>query len=416
MRQTGRRRAPSSRAWGIITLALVLGLTSASCSTTPDPTPIPTYSTWGEIITIGQAEQTQAPAIIAGDDNRLAATWVDAADSDVFQVIHFWTGEIRPDADDLSLSATFPHRQTLAPAADDRVHLLWLDIDPDDPIGGNRLWAITVTPDLQGERGTIRLSDRRTDHYSAATIGSVMWVVWSGGVQSEPSLYVQRVDGLGRPQVPEPIIAKGDWPVLAHGDDALYLYWLGVPHGHVYRAVLREGVLEDAAVVTTNVPLERGDRLVTFDAGIDGDHVYLFWNIVRANGDAQTWMTSGSPDADHLLSPVRMGVAMSDKPFETGYNGDSGQQAAAGSIWLSWAAPIKGPSNTLAVAAQVRDSLSIVYLRDGEIVGYQHVVTLKQPGLIGLPSLSTDRNRHMYLAWSQPTGDGYADLNLTMTR
>ena len=401
----------------ISTLVLLLALTSASCSTTAEATPVPTaFSTWGGIFTIGQAEQTHAPAIIAGNANRLAATWVDADDNGVFQVIHSWTGQIRPDADDLSLPATFPHAQTLAPAADDRVHLLWLDIDPDDPISGKRLWAITFTPDLQGERGTIPLSNRRTDHYSAATIGPVMWVVWSGGLQSEPSLYIQRVDGLGRPQPPEPIIAKGDWPVLAYVGDMLYLYWLGVPHGHVYRGVLREGVLEDTAIITTNVPLERGDRLVTFDAGVDRDHLYLFWNIVRADGEAETWYTSGWPDANHLPSPVRMGVAMSDKPFETGYNGDSGRQAAPGNAWLSWAAPIKGPSDPLAVAAQVADSLSIVYLSRGEIVGYQKVVTLEQPGLIGLPSLSTDRNRHMYLAWSQPTSDGYADLNLTMTR
>ena len=68
------------------------------------------------------------------------------------------------------------------------------------------------------------------------------------------------------------------------------------------------------------------------------------------------------------------------------------------------------------IAAQVNDALGIVYLHDGEFDGYQPVVTLMEPGLIGLPSLATDRNRHLYLAWAQPSATGYADLNVTMTR
>lgn len=409
----------SNRNACLIAVLLLLALTAASCSptsTASEATVVPTaFSTWGGIITLGQAAQTTAPAIIV-DGDRLAATWVGADTESVFQIIHSWTGAIRPNADPLSLQATFPHRQTVAPAADNRVHLLWLDIDPDDPTAGKRLWSITFTPDLQGERGTIRLSNRRTDHFSVATEGNVMWVVWSGGLVSEPSLYAQRVDGLGRPQISGGSIAKGDWPALATLDNTLYLFWLGVPHGHVYRGVLRNGLLEETTVVATNVVLEPGDRLVEFDVGTDRDHLYLFWNIVRANGQAETWYTSGVPSADHLPSPVRMGVAMSDKPFDTGYNGGSGKQAASGADWLSWTTPAKGLSTMLAVAAQVTDSLSIVYLLGGEIVGYQQVVTLEPPGLIGLPSFTTDRNRHLYLAWSQPTGDGYADLNLTMTR
>jgi hypothetical protein len=56
----------------------------------------------------------------------------------------------------------------------------------------------------------------------------------------------------------------------------------------------------------------------------------------------------------------------------------------------------------------------MLYFQGGEVIGYQSIAPTT--GLIGQPSLLTDRDRHLYLAWSEPTPNGYADLKLAMTR
>ena len=410
-----------------LTLSLLwLLLLLVACSSdpnSPDPIPSPTLSpapatsAWGEIITVGQAEQSNAPAILPLDRNRLVIAWTATESNGFSQVIHFWDEAIAPDANRLTLPATYAQGQWLTPVITDRVHLLWLDIDLNAPNDGMRLWTATISPDLQIGLGTIRISDRRTNHYSAVPTGDGgLSIVWSGGLLAEPSLYWQRIDFWGRSQYPTPIITGGDWPILVYVNPTLYLFWLGVPDGQIYRATLSNGAPENVTVIGSSVALNRGDRLATFSAGVDVTHIYLFWNIVRADGEAQTWFTAGAPTATSWNPPAQMGIAVSDIPFETGFNGGAGLRAVAGTTWLSQVAPLTGQADTLAIAAQVEATLGIIYLRAGEITGFQRVVALAEPGLIGMPSFAADRNRHLYLAWSQPTLNGYADLNLTMTR
>jgi hypothetical protein len=414
--------------WRMLGNLLLLSLLVACASQPaepPSPTPPPVLqSAWGETILIDQAEQTRAPALLSLDERRFFASWVDTDPNGLAQFSRTWVdfspsvrllnGDPRP--------AIYAHSQTLLPADGDLLHLLWLDADPAESLDATRLWSVTLRDDLQAERGQIRLSDRRTAHYSAvATDDNAVWVVWSGGLHAEPSLHSQFIDQWGRPAFSDSIIATGDFPALVFVEGRLTLFWISVPDGRVYQATLQEGRPEAIRMITPSVRLQPGDRLVSFHAGADATQVTLFWNIVRADGEFQTWMTSNRPGAEQWPPPAQMRITISDQPYETGFNGGAGQQAALeddslSGVSLSWTAPMPGQFDTLVVAAQVEDALAVVYLRGGDVVGYQRVASLAQPGLIGLPTLATDRNRHLYLAWSQPTDDGFAHLYLTTTR
>ncbi|MBL8121051.1 MAG: hypothetical protein JNJ78_26350, partial [Anaerolineae bacterium] len=60
-------------------------------------------------------------------------------------------------------------------------------------------------------------------------------------------------------------------------------------------------------------------------------------------------------------------------------------------------------------------SLGVLYWQAGTIRGYQAVVT-PAPKLLAAAEVLSDRDRHLYLIWSEPTPAGYANLNMTTTR
>ena len=63
---------------------------------------------------------------------------------------------------------------------------------------------------------------------------------------------------------------------------------------------------------------------------------------------------------------------------------------------------------------QQENWLGVAYFQDGGMLGYQDV--LETGTLIGLPAIGTERNRNLYLAWSEPTTEGHANLYMTTSR
>jgi hypothetical protein len=395
-------------------------LVAAGCApATASPAPV---SAWGTVITLAERHQPEAPAIwpAAG---RIATAWMGAGEPGFFaQVV-----SVNPAAGDrinepqsLPLPVVHPHTYRLVPAARDHLAWLWLDDVRDETEQGLRLWSALLAPDLSLERGSVRISTLETYRYAAAAnADGSLWVVWSGGLRAEPALYAQHLDGAGRPRFPERLIADADWPVLIDtraGQRALL--WLGASDGRVYRALPdAEGTaLQNIAALTTAPRLETGDRLADFRAGTAAGHVYLFWNIVRASGQAETWLAHGPLNADDWDAPTRLGIIwLPDSRFETGFNGGAGLLAAAGETPVAWAAPLAGDFDALAVAAQVGDALGIIYFSGGRVAGYQQVIA-PEVSLLAAPRLQTDRDRHLYLSWSQLNPDGPAFLRLTSTR
>ncbi|MBL8154232.1 MAG: hypothetical protein JNM70_08615 [Anaerolineae bacterium] len=386
----------------------------AGCAVTaPEPTatPGPPRSAWGTIFTLASAEQMNAPAFWPG--STLPFAWVEADDAAVTNRLARLSGAGIAASGSVPLPVR-PYAQTLLPAAEGKLHLFWLDANVEDE---TRLFHALITPNLIVERGPTIVSDEPTLAYALLpnADGSV-WAVTTGGLLSEPGLFARFVDGQGRPRLENlyQIAYDAVWPAFLDAPDGRALFWLGNRDGQVYRAAFIDGQPESPQAITEAPPLGSGDRLDDFLAGQDRSHEMLFWNIRRADGTAETWI-SAAPRGGSWTRPTRLGISLSpDQPFETGFNGGAGMPAAPGESRLSWLRPLNGLFNTLPAAALLDGMLGVVYFQAGEIVGWQPVVPLS--GLLAAPGFATDRDRHLYLSWSEPVAGEPARLQFTSTR
>lgn len=392
-----------------------------ACAPPNEITPTPPQSLWGEIITVGQTEQSDAPAMLV-TPTQVVTAWIGSDKDGVHQDIRLITPGGISARDVLPLPPVHPYAQEVFPALDNGLHFLWLDQDGDSQ--ETRLFSAFVRPygldaprPARVERGPIRVTDKQTLRYAAISNDDLsLWVVWSGGLLAEPSLYAQQIDAISRPRQVRMLVNDGDYPALIRANDGtVYLFWQATA-GQVYRATLGDGVLKDVQAITTAPPWGQGDRLINLSAGLDADTGYVFWNLVRADGTAETWVASGGLTAT-WQAPTRLGIQWTSKTtFQTGFNSGIVYPAQVGSQMVSWAAPSAGQSVVLPVAAQAGTGLLVMlYLRGGQPVGYQEITPLANP-MVGIPEVTTDRDRHVYLAWSQPTDVGYADLRVTSTK
>jgi hypothetical protein len=370
-------------------LIIVLLLLAGCASTAPTPTPIPT-SAWGITHTIAQTPQTDAPAMWA-DHQRVVTAWIQDAHLNVriFQDGQ-WSQVIV-----LPLTLRNPRDLKIVRGNPGSTHLLWIDMDEN---GETRVFSAYLTRDLELERGLVKVSNRRSESYDVSVNGDgSLWVVWNGGLQSERSLYANFVDVVGRPRETQHLMDNADYPALASGE----VFWISV--NTVYRARLDERGLHDIQAHVENVALAPGDWLVNFEAVDD----YLFWNIVRADGSVETWFSWNG------VKPQLLTVSYSlNETMQTGFNSGTVFKAQSGEMVVKWAVPLAGQKGILPIVAQVGENLSIVYLENGTAAGYQAIT---RADLIGLPAIATDINRHLYVAWAQPSGDTAA-LQVTMTR
>jgi len=350
----------------------------AACQSTP--------TRW---ITLAEAEQGRAPALSVFED-RLTAVWVgaDAAGvhHDARQVVN---GESSP-VTVLPLPPTYPYDQRLYPAADGALYLLWLDRAGDV----TALYSAWIAPDLTILR-TAPVSDGRALRYSAVPDGAGgLWVAWSGGLLSEPTVYTRHIDAEGRPLDQFRVAADAEYPALTRTHDGLiYLFWLQA--GQVLRARLEDGIPVDTESLTSAISLAPGDRLYDVNIGLDRTQAYLFWNVTRASGAIETWYTSGEFDAAFWNAPTRFLLTLDDAQTE--------------SKPLRWASPAVGQSDTLWVAAESAAGLGIAELRGGVVVGYEVIVP--DVYLIGTPTLLIRPDQTHVLAWSSPDAPR-AHLNL----
>jgi hypothetical protein len=384
---------------------------SAGCTLTPIPLPITPSSYWGDIFTVGQAEQPNAPAFLVTAEHIVTA-WVGADNTGIHQDMRLVSNGATLTTV-LPLPPERPYAQQLAPAQDGSIHLLWLDADEN---GETRLFCALITSEQTIERGPTLISDRPTLRYVVMSNGDgSLWAIWSGAPIDEPVLYAQYIDSLGRPRQAVRLVEDADWPALTYTGSGVYLYWIQTTTGSIFRARLINGVLNSVETISPGIVLSAADRLTSFSAASDHTNGYLFWNLTRADGQPETWFSTSLLETPIWREPSRLGVDWTTKEvIETGFNGGRAYPAHLGDRWLSWVVPVAGQLETLPVTAVQKDKLALIYFRGGEVIGYQSIVAT--PGLIGLPALMTDRNLHLYLAWSQPTAEGYADLKLTTTR
>lgn len=388
-------------AWTLLALLL------AACAPTRPP------SAWGPLLILARAPQIDAPALAVGG-GQVALAWVGRDPDGVHHDARMLRAGALTETVILPLPPRRPYQQRFYPADGGRFHLLWLDADPD---GLTRLYSALLSADLTVERGPVAISEGRALRYAAVPTGTGdLWALWSGDPIAEPALMARRIDAAGRPG-PEATLARdADWPVIlptATGEIAVY--WLRPRDGAIFGAALGDSVLHGAQDTGLRLAPRPGDRLESIEAGQDQTHRYLLWNVTRAEGGAQTLYSARPHDAPTWTDPHPLSFApIPDTIFNTGFNTGPASAADAGDeMALIHASALIGGFDLLAVAGQAGDQLALLYLRGGVAVGYQPIM---EAALLGPPALTIDRDRHLYLTWSQFDPEGPATLLLMTTR
>ncbi len=357
-------------------LLIAAACTAAPSTTVGDPA--------DGAITLAQAEQADAPAVAASAGG-VAAVWVGSDDRGVHQDARRITGTQLGEIVTLPLPPTHPYDQRLIAGVDGRLHLLWLDADQD---GQTNLYAALITPTLQVERGPISVSEGLALRYTVVADGSGgLWVAWSGGAISETNVYLRHVDSDGRPLQTALVAENANNPALLRTDAGdLWLFWLA--GGQVMAQQIDPP--DTPRALTSAISVAPADRLINTGAALDLTNAYYYWNVTRASGVSETWITAGSLSANLWQSPQRLRVDA--KPAV-----------------LSWFAPLSGQRETLTAVGQGVDGLSLLSLRAGLVKDDK--VLLPDVTLIGMPALLADETGALYLSWSA-FGESVADLKI----
>lgn len=317
----------------------------------------------------------------------------------------------------LVLPAYSPLDVSLYPAQVNDFHLLWIDRTGDAEF--LRLLGGRISPDAVAQLGANPLSPDPVYHYTAlSTEDDGLLVVWSGGLPSEPMLYLQMLDALGRVRFPEVLVSDSDYPALAHTpDNTRWLFWI-LREKEVLRAPLDEQTLGAVTPVTPMLYLASTDQLQSMTAAVDGDYGYLFWQIVRADGTPEVWFTSGKLDsAENWQYPRWLKIAVDEaQTIDSDFNAravNAAQESEHGQA-IHWAAPLNGQNETVPVAVNMGDFTGVLYFREGAVIGYESVV--KTGVLSGAPAIAADGEEHLTLAWSQAGNDALSALRYTTTR
>ncbi len=393
-----------------------LAALSGACGTAAAE-PSTSSSPWGPILILAQTEQTGAPALWVHNE-QVTAAWVGADERGVHHDARVLSAAASTEATVLPLPPVHPYAQQLYPAADQHSHLLWLDAHEN---GENRLYSALLTPQLSVQRGPTLITDNETRRYAALPAGNgELIAVWSGGLLAEPSLYLQLIDRAGRPRPATRLTTDADWPALVRANDGtLYVFWLRPSDGSLHQARITDDQLSASQPLDHHPDLQPGDRLQGLHAALDMTHLYLFWNITRVDGSAETgWMTRHL-DSIQWSAAAKAGLeqpegqSAASSVFETGFNSGATIPTQPGTQFLSHVLPLAGQFEVLPLAAQHGDEIVVVYLKGGMVRAYQPITAAQ---LVGLPALHVDQNRYLYLAWAQPQPAGTARLHLASLR
>lgn len=351
-----------------------------------EATPGGTSYARGSVLTLVDTPQTDPPALAVSGD-RLMAFWIGSDERGVHQDAALIQDGAVEKSLVLPLPPNHPFSQRALAVADGAALLFWLDQGTEDETA---LFVARISPDLQVERGPVQVSAEPVYNYAITTDGAGgAWVVWSGGAASEPALNVRQIDYDGRPLEPLKLGAAGDFPQLTYDlDGAIWAFWLA--NGRLWRGRFIGGhLVGDADPLTAAIQLEAGDFLSDLRVGSDGRYGYVFWNVVRQIGHAETWMMVGSFNDPFWAQP---------RPYTD-----------PGGSRVEFVSPLDQPASPLPTAVVSNGGLSIVYWQNGisqtAIPAASPVHTLRPPALIG------GANGDLSLAWAEP-GSETAALEL----
>lgn len=361
-------------------------------STNASPPPTPERSSWGTVQTLAFSEYPSAPAVVAngvtmfawaGTDNREARLYAQPA------------AAVSPTI--LALKASAPLEVQMYPAAAGRFHLLWRD----DVEGQLHLFYGLFNAEAVAEWGAYDMSEQAIYNSTALSLpDGGLRVVYSAGWAVEPRLFVQDLDGRGRSQFPIALEQAGDFPTVISYGGAVWLFWQ-TEDSAVWQGRFEGNMLVEPQSITLMPTLAAGDAIRHLTALGDETYRYLFWQVVRSDGRAETWYAVGEKTGITWSPAMRLTIpTIGTNTAQTGYEVGDVLAVERGAEAVGWSAPLGGVQPIMPIAVQTGDALGIAYLQAGNIIGYQRLVSVGR--MIGRPALALRPDRALVLAWSQP--------------
>jgi len=388
-------------------LACLLNLVGlVSCIPAPGAAVGPTL--WGDWQALGQTVHLEAAAVTFVNETPLFV-WVAEEDGPPRLMASTLSEEPLP----LDVAVIAPFDLQLLPLGTDRAMLLWRDLVPEGD--GLRLRGVSVLLNRTIGTAALTLSDAVTTGYTAVALpGDGLRVVWSAGLLEEPDLFTLLIDTQGRPSFSERLARNGRLPDLSLTPEGTpTLFWLRDDQ-LISARLSASGQLSDEQRTSFRLRLNPGDYLAALRTAQDATHVYLFWQLVRADANPQVWWTSyphGQPADAAPPRPLSI-TATPAASIPTGFNTGAVQAAQEGGQGVAWLRLLPGPQATIAAAIVQNDTLGMLYLRGGDLLATQSLTPTRT---LSAPHLAADRDRHLIVSWSEPGPDA-AQLRITTTR
>lgn len=347
-------------------------------------------SAWGDLFSLGTAGLSSSPALAVLPD-RLAVAYSLSDNDGAHQVIRWLMNGSLNDPLTLTLPPIQPRGQLVFPAEQNRVFLLWIDLDEATSLPA--LFFALIEPTGEIARGPLRLSteyERVYDFHAALTADNALWVTWSGAIRREANVSLRRIDGDGRPATtPIALATDARHPVLIpNTDGTLTLLYEDGRGESLIRARIAQGVLLESTRITGQISRTPGTVTNSVFAAADETHEYIFWNLTRDDGRRETWFSVGSRESTSYAAPIL---------FEPPYQ---------------WVRPLPNARGDVRAAVMDGDTIGVVTLRAGAFGGFEPVVTCAS--VIDPPALYRDSGGRLILAWSQPNQSAPADLWMTI--
>jgi hypothetical protein len=374
-------------------LSLFWLFTSVACSRVVDsrvivgatPTCQPT-SAWTNFFQLASAGLSNPPAL-AITPEQVTFAYITSDQNGARQVMRrLRDGRFTENV--LTLPPIQPRAQTVFPAANGTIYLLWIDLD--ETTRQPALFAALILPTDEIARGPLMLSrDRERVYDYAAALGAdgALWVTWSGAVSNEAAVSMRQLDAEGRPAPSTLIASDALHPTLiARADGTFWLFYEQARGDGVMRALVSDGVTLESDRILGKVARTPGTLIHSVFAASDETHGYLFWNMTRDDGRRETWFSTGELNAANWSQPSL---------FEPPY------------VWVRPAAGLQG---ALRAAVTLGDEIGIAALDGGVFTGFAPVTSCTP--VLEPPALFIAGAQH-YLVWSQPQRSAPATLFVT---
>jgi len=376
--------------------SVIITLLLTACMSAATPTPMMTLeatptcrpsSAWSELFTLANAGLANPPALAIVPE-QVTFVYVTSDQNGARQVMRrLRDGQFTEST--LTLPPIHPRAQSVFPAANGNVYVLWIDLD--EITGQPTLFAALVLPTDEIARGPLPISrdnERVYDYAAALAADGTLWVTWSGTISNEATVSMRQIDGEGRPNNARTLATDALHPALIAQPDGSFLLFYEQARGDgVMRALVSDGVTLESTRITGKVARTPGTMIHSVYAAMDETYGYFLWNLTRDDGRRETWISTGNLTALNWSPPAR---------FEPPY---------------TWARPLVGVQGAVRVAVTQDDDIGIVTLNGGVFGGYEQVTTCTP--VLDPPALYADA-RQSYLVWSQPRRGAPATLSLTV--